>query len=59
MAKAAHQARPDFKIIAQLEVGYLDVGPSSMPMPFSDQPVRALSIKEIEQVVTSTLLHML
>ncbi len=52
MAQVVHRARPDCKIIAQLEVGYLNVGPSSMPSPFSNQPVRALSQEEIEQVVT-------
>jgi 2,4-dienoyl-CoA reductase-like NADH-dependent reductase (Old Yellow Enzyme family) len=51
MAQVVHRARPDCKIIAQLEVGYLDAGPSSMPTPFSNQPVRALSHEEIEQVV--------
>ncbi len=51
MAQVVHQARPDCKIIAQLEVGYVDAGPSSIPTPFSNQPVRALSLEEIEQVV--------
>jgi 2,4-dienoyl-CoA reductase-like NADH-dependent reductase (Old Yellow Enzyme family) len=51
MARAVHQAHPGCRIIAQVEVGYLDAGPSSMPSPFSDQPVRALLLEEIEQVV--------
>lgn len=51
LAAAVHQARQDCKIVAQLEVGYLDAGPSSIPTPFSDQSVRALSVDEIDQIV--------
>jgi 2,4-dienoyl-CoA reductase-like NADH-dependent reductase (Old Yellow Enzyme family) len=51
MAQVVHQANPDCKIIAQLEVGYLDAGPSSMPSPFSKKPVRVLSPEEIEQII--------
>ena len=52
MAKIVHQARPDCRIIAQLEVGYLDAGPSAIPTPFSEDPVRELSLDEIEQIMT-------
>lgn len=48
-----HQANPDCKIIAQLEVGYIDAGPSSMSTPFSDDRIRPLSTNEIEQIITS------
>lgn len=51
MAWVVHQARQDCKIIAQLEVGYLDAGPSCMPTPFSDEPVRELSNEEIQQII--------
>ena len=51
MAQAIHQARPDCKVIAQLEVGFVDAGPSSMPTPFSDQPVRELALAEIERII--------
>jgi 2,4-dienoyl-CoA reductase-like NADH-dependent reductase (Old Yellow Enzyme family) len=51
IARIVHQARPGCRIIAQLEVGYLEAGPSSIPSPFSNVPVRALSLEEIEQVV--------
>ncbi len=51
MAEVVHQARPDCRIIAQLEVGHLDAGPSSIPAPFSNEPVRELSLDEIEQIV--------
>ncbi len=52
MAEVVHRARPDCKIIAQVEVGHLYAGPSSIPTPFSNELVRALSLEEIEQVVT-------
>ena len=55
MAQVVHQTRPDCKIIAQLEVGYVDAGPSSVPTPFSEKPVRALSLDEIEQVVACSV----
>lgn len=51
MAECVHQARSDCKVIAQLEVGHLYAGPSSIPTPFSDEPVRELSLEEIEQIV--------
>jgi len=51
MADVVHQASPDCKIIAQLEVGYLNAGPSAMLSPFSSEPVRALLVDEIEQII--------
>ena len=51
MAETIHQARSDCKVFAQLEVGHLSAGPSSIPTPFSDEPVRELSLEEIEQIV--------
>jgi 2,4-dienoyl-CoA reductase-like NADH-dependent reductase (Old Yellow Enzyme family) len=51
MADVVHRARPDCRIIAQLEVGYLEAGPSSIPTPFSEDPVRELSLTEIEQIM--------
>jgi len=51
MAQVVRQASRDCKIIAQLEVGYLDAGPSSIPTSFSHEPVRGLSVDEIEQIV--------
>ncbi|NJD60971.1 MAG: hypothetical protein FIA98_16375, partial [Anaerolineae bacterium] len=35
MAETIHQARSDCKVFAQLEVGYVDAGPSSVSSPFS------------------------
>ena len=51
MAQIVHQACQECKIIAQLEVGYLAAGPSSMPAHFSDEPVRELTAEEIEQII--------
>ena len=51
MAGTVHQARPDCKVVAQLEVGYMDAGPSSIPSPFSEGPIRELSLHEIEQII--------
>jgi 2,4-dienoyl-CoA reductase-like NADH-dependent reductase (Old Yellow Enzyme family) len=53
MAQVVHQARPDCKIVAQIEVSYLNAGPSSISTLFSDQPVRTLSVDEIEQIAAS------
>ena len=51
MTQVVHQARQECKIIAQLEVGFVDAGPSSIPSPFSSQAVRELSPEEIEQII--------
>jgi len=51
MAETIHQAQPECKVFAQLEVGHLYAGPSSIPTPFSDEPVRELSLDEIEQII--------
>lgn len=51
MPQVVHQTRQECKIIAQLEVGFVDAGPSSIPSPFSNQAVRELSPEEIEQII--------
>ena len=51
LAEIVHQARSDCKVVAQLEVGYIDAGPSSVSSPFSSEPVRKLSLEEIEQII--------
>jgi 2,4-dienoyl-CoA reductase-like NADH-dependent reductase (Old Yellow Enzyme family) len=51
MAETIHQARTDCMVIAQLEVGYVEAGPSSISTPFSNDPVRELSRDEIEQII--------
>jgi 2,4-dienoyl-CoA reductase-like NADH-dependent reductase (Old Yellow Enzyme family) len=51
MARVVRQSSPNCKIVAQLEVGYLESGPSPMPTSFSNKHIRALSVDEIEQIV--------
>ena len=51
MAQVVHEASPECKIVAQLEVGYLEAGPSAMATPFSSELVRALAADEIEQII--------
>ena len=51
LVQVVHRSRPDCKIIAQLELGYIDAGPSCISTPFSDKPVRALTLEEIEQII--------
>jgi len=51
LVQAVHKSNPSCKIIAQLEVGYLDAGPSSIPTPFSEELIRELSIEEIQRII--------
>lgn len=51
MAEVVHAANPTCKIIAQLEVGYLEAGPSPISTPFSEHPLRELSPLEIELII--------
>jgi len=51
MAGIIHQAKTDCKVFSQLEVGYLNVGPSSISSPFSYEQVRELTRGEIEQII--------
>jgi 2,4-dienoyl-CoA reductase-like NADH-dependent reductase (Old Yellow Enzyme family) len=51
MPATVHQARQDARIIAQLEVGYLDAGPSPIVNPFTHQQVRPLSLEEIKRII--------
>jgi len=51
LAETIHQARSDCRVFAQLEVGYVDAGPSSVRTPFSNEPVREISLEEIEQII--------
>jgi len=51
MAETIHQARSDCKVFAQLEVGHVEAGPSPIFTPFSNEPVRELSLDEIEQII--------
>ena len=51
MAETIHQVRSDCKVFAQLEVGFVEAGPSSISTPFANEPVRELTLDEIEQIV--------
>jgi len=51
LTRIIHQARPDCRSIAQVEVGFVDAGPSSASTPFSNEPVREISADEIEQII--------
>jgi 2,4-dienoyl-CoA reductase-like NADH-dependent reductase (Old Yellow Enzyme family) len=51
LADVVHRSRPDCKIVAQLETGHLNAGPSAIPSPFSDAETRALSVVEIHSII--------
>ena len=51
LADAVHRSRPDGKIVAQLETGYLNAGPSTIPSPFLDAESRPLSVAEIHLIM--------
>lgn len=51
LSETVHQARPDCKIVAQLEPGYMESGPSPVVTAFSKTPVRPMTAAEIETLV--------
>ncbi len=51
MVEVVRKAREDCKIIAQLENGSLDAGPSGVPSPFARKGIRPLSVKEIKIII--------
>jgi len=51
LAGATHNSRPDCKIVAQLETGYLNAGPSDISSPFSKERIRPLAIGEIRLMI--------
>jgi len=51
MADIVHAARADCRIVAQVEVGYLNAGPSELPSPFTADKTRSLAADEIRQIV--------
>ena len=53
LAEVVHRSRPDCKIVAQLETGHLNAGPSAIPSPFSDAEARPLSVAEIHSIIGS------
>jgi 2,4-dienoyl-CoA reductase-like NADH-dependent reductase (Old Yellow Enzyme family) len=53
LPETVHGQSRDCKVIAQLETGYLDAGPSDYPSPYRSEPLRALSVGEIEDIVAA------
>ena len=53
LAQAAHKSGTGCKIIAQLEVGYLEAGPSELSSPFDESGSRALTVQEIHEIINS------
>jgi 2,4-dienoyl-CoA reductase-like NADH-dependent reductase (Old Yellow Enzyme family) len=51
MADIVHAARADCKIVAQVEVGYLNAGPSELPSPFTADKTRPLAAEEIRLIM--------
>jgi len=51
LADVVHRSRPGCKIVAQLETGYLNAGPSTIPSLFLDAESRALSVAEIHSII--------
>lgn len=45
------EARPECKIVAQVETGYLGAAPSTIPSPFGDPPRRPLAVEEIHDLI--------
>jgi 2,4-dienoyl-CoA reductase-like NADH-dependent reductase (Old Yellow Enzyme family) len=50
LAASVHSWGNGCKIIAQLEVGYLNAGPSDYPSPFRSEPLRQLSVEGIHTI---------
>ena len=53
LAAAVHAQENGCQIVAQLEVGYLNAGPSDYPSPYPKEPLRALSVDEIHRIVAA------
>lgn len=49
---AVHQAAPCLKIVAQLELGRIECGPSAISSPFSTEKSRALTQGEISDIAS-------
>jgi 2,4-dienoyl-CoA reductase-like NADH-dependent reductase (Old Yellow Enzyme family) len=61
MAQVVHAAGTGCKIVAQLEVGYINAGPSEHLSPFAQEAARPLASEEIQQIVdcfVEAMLHM-
>lgn len=52
IASAVHEADTHCRVFAQLETLSLGAGPSELQSPFQDQSTRALSIEEIQKIIS-------
>jgi len=53
LASTVHTQSSDCKVFAQLEVGYINAGPSDYPSPYLSEPLRKLSVGEINDIVAA------
>lgn len=53
LARVVHDTGDGCKIIAQLEVGYLEAGPSRISSPFDEAGSRPLTVDEIQDIIDS------
>jgi len=53
LANTVHTQSGDCKVFAQLEDGYINAGPSDFPSPYRPEPLRALSVGEINNIVAA------
>jgi 2,4-dienoyl-CoA reductase-like NADH-dependent reductase (Old Yellow Enzyme family) len=51
LVEAVHRSGTGCKVVAQLENGYLGAGPSAIPSPFQQEPVRPLRPEEIGKII--------
>lgn len=55
LAQVVHESGTGCKIVAQLEVGYLEAGPSDISSPFDEAGSRPLTALEIQEIIASFL----
>jgi len=53
LVNTVHTQSGDCKVFAQLEDGYINAGPSDFPSPYRPEPLRALSVGEINNIVAA------
>ncbi len=51
LVEGVHRSRTGCKVVAQLENGYLGAGPSGIPSPFRNEPIRSLRADEIGKII--------
>lgn len=53
IAKTVHTQSVGCKVFAQLEDGYINAGPSDYPSPYRSEPLRPLSVSEVNDIVAA------